>query len=375
MALFVMLVNVIIGRLNHEDDILKYQKSDRSPKYLNSPVAGYRSKKSEDLVMSLIENAYEEDYYETTGSEETTGPEETTLHYDADNDYESKQQTKGKVTYLDPDMFYNLLFGMVKEQQVRQEQDVHSVINDENYFRYGIMLKRHRDDHAVGDYKKIESKYDIMNVLLGRNANVPNRLLETQSQSERQRGGNDNVIIYEPARNNHKFINHFLDRYDDMQNMFLMKEIKKDGNVQPSAYDTKRNNNKVTNMLFGGSVNNMPQSFQNKQLNFFKALLLNGDKQNNKIYGIVVNYHDKNETNKNENITDRKKNYFSNSEKYEDKGYISIVEKKEILLNVENIKDKENISDNENEDDSLNTEVENDSSESSVFYKQTLLYS
>lgn len=242
----------------------------------------------------------------------------------------------------------------VKEQQVRLKQDLqHRVDMDVDI--YGIMYKKHRDDPAIGDYKEIESVHDAMNVLLGRNSDVRNSFLQKQMETERRRDGKDNAILYEPARNNHKFINHY---YLDL---FLMKQIKNDGNVQQSAHDTKRNTNKLMNALVNESAKSMPQAFQNNRFHFFKALFLKSVKQKSNIYGVMANYHEKNEMNKNESIIDR--DSFT-LKKNEDKGNISIDKKKETLFNFGNIEEKENISDVGKIDDFLNTEGETDNNES-----------
>lgn len=332
--------------------MIKYDKSYQSLKDLKLQVFGHSPKKSEGLDMRLKEKAHTEDYYETTGSGETTIP------YDVDNHYESSEQTdeqmEGKVMYLDPIMFYNLILDGVKEQQVRQKQDL------QHHVDMIVMYKKPRDDPAIGDYKEIESVHDAMNVLLGRNADVRNSFLEKQMETERRRDGKDNAILYELARNNHKFMKHYyLDRYADMQNMFLMKQVKNDGNVQQSAYDTKRNTNELMNALFDDSAKNMPQTFQNKRFNFFKVLFLHSGKQKNDTYEVMANYHERNDLNKNENIIDRD---IFKLKKNEDKG--SIDEKKEILFNFGKIEEKDNISDVEKKDDFLSTEEENDKNES-----------
>lgn len=363
LVISVVILSLIAVTLNHGHYRVKDfdQETYYSPKDWKWSFHGYHSAKSEDLDMGLTEKVHTEDYYETTGSEETTLP------FDVDNDYESEQQTEEKVMYLDPILFNNLLLDRIKVQKVKQREDVQHVINEENDFRYIFMYDRHRDDQAVGGYEKIKSKHAIMNVLLGRDADVPNKLLEKQSKARRQSDGNDNVVIYEPTINKRKFTKHYLERYADMQNMFLIKQIKKDTKVQRSAYDSRKNNNQITIMFFDESANSTPQVFQNKQFNFLKRLFLNSGEQKNEMTGIMVNYREKNETNKNENNVDRNKNNIWNSKMNEGKENISIDDKKEILFKVQVTKDKENIRDIMKKDKSLNTEVENDNSETNHF--------
>lgn len=316
-------------RILNLDDYLKqnllYYRS-------TGPVLGYRFNIPEELVTELTENVHTEDYYEkgkgvhqkilhsdsfaidnmheTEHAKQNVYSEETTLLFHVDNEYDSGEQTEREVIYLDPIMFDNLFLDM---------QDVNHAFNEENDFRFLINYERDREDQGVGDYMKSKSKRNLMNVLLGRNTDLPNRLPEKQVESGRQGDGNDNVIIYDPKRNSNKFMNHYLDRNTDMKNTFLVKEIKKDIKNPASVHDPRRYNSKIMNTLFDTNVNNMPQAFQNKQFNLLKAMFLNNGEQKSNMSGIMVNYYDKNEeTDKDENIIDKKRNFILKSEENED---------------------------------------------------------